>query len=81
MGTAPTYRPWIVPPGRDIQWGSYKVVNTGPRGHKLQWFKGIPYCITCGGRAAQSGRLRKLIQECNAKGQGAFRILQMVEDN
>eukprot|EP00973_Karenia_brevis_P016668 2282563-Karenia_brevis.AAC.1 len=41
-------RPLIVPPGKDIQWGSNKVLNTGPTGHKLQWHKGILYCINSG---------------------------------
>eukprot|EP00973_Karenia_brevis_P068789 9563479-Karenia_brevis.AAC.1 len=33
-------RPWIVPPGHDIHWGSHSVLNNGPGGHKLQWFEG-----------------------------------------
>eukprot|EP00973_Karenia_brevis_P002043 277748-Karenia_brevis.AAC.1 len=32
-------RSWMVPPGRDIQWGSNRVFNTRPTGHKLQWYK------------------------------------------
>eukprot|EP00973_Karenia_brevis_P046842 6498700-Karenia_brevis.AAC.1 len=73
--------PWIVPLGYDIQSGNDKVVNTGPSGHKLQWFRGTLYCTKCGGWTAQSGRPRKLVQECNGKGQRALRILQMVEDS
>eukprot|EP00973_Karenia_brevis_P002620 357313-Karenia_brevis.AAC.1 len=34
-------RPWIVPPGKDIQWGNSKVLNIGPLGHKAQWYRGI----------------------------------------
>eukprot|EP00973_Karenia_brevis_P090020 12400592-Karenia_brevis.AAC.1 len=49
-------RPWVIPRGHDTQWGTYKAVNTGPQGHKLQWFKGIMYCIHCGAWTAQGGR-------------------------
>eukprot|EP00973_Karenia_brevis_P090468 12402744-Karenia_brevis.AAC.1 len=29
-------RPWLVPPGTNIQWGVNKVHNTGPQEHRLQ---------------------------------------------
>eukprot|EP00973_Karenia_brevis_P088403 12258346-Karenia_brevis.AAC.1 len=36
-GTPQANRPWLVPPGSDIQWGSNKVHSTGPQEHRLQW--------------------------------------------
>eukprot|EP00973_Karenia_brevis_P012990 1763312-Karenia_brevis.AAC.1 len=54
-------RPWLVPPGQNIQLGAHKILNTGPQGHKLQWFKGVLYCTQCGGWTAQSGQPKKLV--------------------
>eukprot|EP00973_Karenia_brevis_P001873 255091-Karenia_brevis.AAC.1 len=53
-------RPCIVPQGNNIQRGAHSILNTGPQGHKLQWYKGIMYCTLCGGWTAQSGRSKKL---------------------
>eukprot|EP00973_Karenia_brevis_P003546 492194-Karenia_brevis.AAC.1 len=25
--------------GNNIQWGAHSILNTGPEGHKLQWYK------------------------------------------
>eukprot|EP00973_Karenia_brevis_P051681 7178200-Karenia_brevis.AAC.1 len=76
MGSAPFNRPWVVPRGHDIQWGNHQVLNIVPRGHKLQWFKGILYCTQCGGWTAQSGRPKKLTDECSGRGQRAPRTLK-----
>eukprot|EP00973_Karenia_brevis_P070190 9755266-Karenia_brevis.AAC.1 len=74
-------RPWLVPPGQEIHWGAHNILNTGPQGHKLQWFKGILYCTQCGGWTAQSGRPKKLVAPCSGRGQRAPRILKAVADN
>eukprot|EP00973_Karenia_brevis_P091290 12406795-Karenia_brevis.AAC.1 len=42
-------RPWLVPPGNDLQRGHSTIINKGPEGHKLQWYQGILYCVLCGG--------------------------------
>eukprot|EP00973_Karenia_brevis_P020060 2752773-Karenia_brevis.AAC.1 len=61
-GTLQLNRPWLVPPGTDIQWGSDKVNKTGVQGHGLQWYKGVFYCVHCGAWAAQGGRPKNLVQ-------------------
>eukprot|EP00973_Karenia_brevis_P075825 10534849-Karenia_brevis.AAC.1 len=33
-GTSQIHRPWIVSPGKDVQWGNSKALNAGPERHK-----------------------------------------------
>eukprot|EP00973_Karenia_brevis_P080488 11166702-Karenia_brevis.AAC.1 len=60
MRIAPDEQILDYPLGHDIHWGTHRVVNIGPQGHKLQWFKGIMYCIQGGTWTAQGGRPRRL---------------------
>eukprot|EP00973_Karenia_brevis_P023089 3179704-Karenia_brevis.AAC.1 len=34
-------RPWLVPAGNHLQWGTHTIINEGPQGHKLQWYQGV----------------------------------------
>eukprot|EP00973_Karenia_brevis_P069574 9673740-Karenia_brevis.AAC.1 len=47
-------------------------------GHKLQWYKGILYCITCGGWTMTQGNPRKLVDTCKGRGPMGTRILRAV---
>eukprot|EP00973_Karenia_brevis_P048677 6755372-Karenia_brevis.AAC.1 len=33
-------RPWLVPPGKNLQWGYNTIIIEGPEGHKLKWYQG-----------------------------------------
>eukprot|EP00973_Karenia_brevis_P028762 3965885-Karenia_brevis.AAC.1 len=33
-------RPWLVPQGRNLQWGKHSIIHEGQAGHKLQWYQG-----------------------------------------
>eukprot|EP00973_Karenia_brevis_P045909 6357472-Karenia_brevis.AAC.1 len=66
-GTPQLNRSWLVPPGTDIQWESHKVHNTGPQGHKLQWYKGVLRCGHCGAWTARGERPKNLVQPCPGK--------------
>eukprot|EP00973_Karenia_brevis_P095495 12427610-Karenia_brevis.AAC.1 len=62
--TPQIHRPWLVPPGTDIQWGANKVHITGPQGHRLQCYKGALSCVQCGAWTARGGRLKNLVKPC-----------------
>eukprot|EP00973_Karenia_brevis_P057580 8008807-Karenia_brevis.AAC.1 len=39
-GQSQQNRPWLVPLGRNLQWGNHKIFNEGLEGHKLQLYQG-----------------------------------------
>eukprot|EP00973_Karenia_brevis_P077322 10741334-Karenia_brevis.AAC.1 len=74
-------RPWLVPEGNNMEWGTRTIINAGPEGHKLQWYQGVLYCALCGGWTVSGGRPRKLIETCKGRSPVGKRMLKAVANN